>query len=556
MIHRLLKLLFAFTLLASTQAQDRPPLRIVLVGDSTVTDNAGWGLGFRQFLADGVELTNTAQGGRSSMSFIKEGRWEKALSLRADYYLIQFGHNDQPGKPGRSTTLEEYRGYLTQYVREARAIGATPILITPLVRREFRDPANPKRIDSSLLPWAEIVRAIAREEKVPLVELHDLSRQFCESMGRDGMRKFSPVKPDGGYDNTHLNSAGYVPFGQIVALELAKVVPTLAPVILAAPRNPHPSSNAKDFDAVVAFDGSGTHTTVQAAIDAVPADTSSAKQFRILIKPGVYREHVVIPAGKRFIQLTGEPGEESATVITGGTHVRTPDPKQPGKTLSTPDSATVLIQGDDITWRYVTFENTTTREERVQALACYVLGDRVAFLHCRFLGWQDTLRSESSASGVSRHYFRECYIEGHVDFIYGGATAVFDRCHVHTKADGFITAASTLETTPFGFVFLDCKLTIGPDVKEGAYLGRPWRPFAHTAFIRCEMPGGIRPEGWENWRNPENEKTARYFEQGSIGPGKNVEARVKWASTQSDVDVGKWDASTILAGEDGWNPAR
>ncbi len=529
---------------------------IVLVGDSTVTDNAGWGLGFKQFLADGVELTNTSQGGRSSMSFIKEGRWEKALALKADYYLIQFGHNDQPGKPGRSTTPDEYRDYMTRYVDEALAAGAHPVLVTPLVRREFRDKQNPNRIDSSLEPWAKTVREIAREKKIPLVELHDRSKELCESMGREGVGKISPVKPDGSLDGTHLNSAAYVPFGRIVAQELKKAVPALAPFILDEPRNPHPLSGATDFDAVVSFDGSGTHLTVQAAIDAVPADTSAGKQFRILVKPGVYKEHVVIPADKKFIQLMGEPGEEKNTVISMGTNVKTPDPANPGKTVSAQDSSTVLIDAPDVTCRHLTFENTTTQEERVQALACFIRGDRVSFFNCRFLGWQDTLRPDCWAGKICRQYFRDCYVEGHVDYIYAAGTAVFDRCTIHTKADGYITAASTAENTQFGFVFLDCKLTTGPGVSKGVFLGRPWRPTAHTAFIRCEMDGKIQPAAWYNWGKVENEATARYYEFGSTGPGARPDQRVPWAKSLTDAEAAKWNVHAILAGDDGWSPAR
>lgn len=221
------------------------PVHIVLVGDSTVTDNAGWGLGFRQFLGDDVNLTNTARGGRSSMSFIKEGRWDEALALKGDYYIIQFGHNDEPGKPGRSTTLEEYRGYMNRYVDEARAAGATPVLVTSLVRRQFKTADNPHKITSSLQVRAEIVREIAREKNVPLIELHDRSLELCEKLGREGCLVFSPKKEDDKYDGTHLNAEGYVLFGRLVAEELRRVVPALAPVILETPRNPHPVAEAR-----------------------------------------------------------------------------------------------------------------------------------------------------------------------------------------------------------------------------------------------------------------------------------------------------------------------
>jgi pectinesterase len=218
---------------------------IVLVGDSTVTDNAGWGFGFKQFLADGVKLTNTARGGRSSMSFIKEGSWEKALALKGDYYLIQFGHNDEPGKPGRSTTMEEYRTYMNQYVDDVRAAGGIPVLVTSLVRRQFKDKDNTHKITSSLQVRADVVREIAKEKKVPLVELHNRSLEVCEKLGREGCLTFSPKKEDGGYDGTHLNAEGYVLFGRLVAEELRRVVPALDSFIRNEPRDPHPGASGQ-----------------------------------------------------------------------------------------------------------------------------------------------------------------------------------------------------------------------------------------------------------------------------------------------------------------------
>jgi len=551
----LLSLSFASPLPTSAAEPTAVPAKvhIVLVGDSTVTDNAGWGLGFKQFLADGVTLTNTARGGRSSMSFIKEGLWEKALALKGDYYLIQFGHNDEPGKPGRSSTLEEYRGYMNQYVDDARKAGAAPVLVTSLVRRQFKDKDTPNKIVSSLDVRADVVREIAKEKKVPLVELHDRSKALCEKLGREGCLAFSPKKEDGQYDGTHLNEKGYVVFGQLVADELREVVPALSPRILSEPRDANPQAGEKSYDAVVAFDGSGTHTTIQAAIDAAPA--TAAKPHRILIKSGTYKEHVVIPANKPFLQLLGEPGEAANTVITMDTHVKTPDPANPGKLLSTEDSTTVVIAAPDFTARNITFENTTTREDRVQALACFVSGDLASFYGCRFVGWQDTLRPDTPQNQVARQYFRDCEISGHVDFIYAAGTAVFDRCHIHCRADGYITAANTAESVPYGFVFLDCKITTAPEVERGVYLGRPWRPHAAVAFIRCDMQGKIKPEGWHNWGKAENEKTARYAEYQSTGPGANPDARVKWAKQLTDEEAKAYTVRNILGGDDGWMPA-
>jgi lysophospholipase L1-like esterase len=238
----LLSFLVLFSI-GAARASDAPLVRIVLVGDSTVTDSAGWGLGFRQFVdPKRAEITNTAQGGRSSMSFKKEGRWDRALALKGDYYLIQFGHNDEPGKPGRSTTLEEYRGYMNQYVDEARAAGATPVLITSLVRRQF-DRANNHQINSSLEAHATIVREIATAKNVPLIDRHTRSMERCERLGREGCLAFSPSKTVDGKtvpDGTHLNENGYVLFGQLVAEELRGAVPALAALLRTEPLNAHP----------------------------------------------------------------------------------------------------------------------------------------------------------------------------------------------------------------------------------------------------------------------------------------------------------------------------
>lgn len=236
-------LFFVLALSTASFAAEGGKVRIVLVGDSTVTDNAGWGLGFRQFLDPArVDLINTSQGGRSSMSFIKEGRWDQALALKAEYYLIQFGHNDEPGKPGRSTTLDEYRAYMNRYVDEARAAGATPVLVTSLVRRQF-DRANDHLINSSLATHVAIVKEIAAAKHVPLVDLHAQSKTLCEELGREGCLAFSPMKVVDGKsvpDGTHLNRQGYVIFARLVVDELRRAAPALAPVLRSEPLDPLP----------------------------------------------------------------------------------------------------------------------------------------------------------------------------------------------------------------------------------------------------------------------------------------------------------------------------
>ncbi|TAK94401.1 MAG: rhamnogalacturonan acetylesterase [Verrucomicrobia bacterium] len=217
-------------LAAETTAVPAHKVRIVLVGDSTVTEKSGWGFGFVQFLKDDLECLNTAMGGRSSKSFRDEGRWTNALALKGDYYLIQFGHNNEPGKPGRSTDMTTFVQDMKNYVDEARAVGAKPILITPLTRRQWDKSANGK-IKSSLMPYAEEVKRIGVEKHVPVLDLHARSLVLCEQLGREECLKFSPVKVVEGtnsVDNTHLNARGSVMFARLVVDELRKAVPELA----------------------------------------------------------------------------------------------------------------------------------------------------------------------------------------------------------------------------------------------------------------------------------------------------------------------------------------
>ncbi len=547
---RILQALVLFAVAAVCSGATAPGrIKIVLVGDSTVTDSAGWGGGFSRLVdPERAEVINTSQGGRSSMSFIKEGRWERALALKADYYLIQFGHNDEPGKPGRSTTLEEYRRYMEQYVDEARASGAIPVLVTSLVRRQF-DKNDDHRINSSLESHVAIVKEIAAAKHVPLVDLHARSKALCEKLGREACHTFSPTKTVDGksaYDGTHLNAEGHVMFAELVVDELRHGVPALAPIFLAkAVDAAQPRVQA---DAIVSADGSGTHTTVQAAVDAAPSQ--AGKPFVIQIKPGVYHEHVVIPEDKPRIRLVGDRGETENTVISMGTNVGSVDAN--GSKLSTPDSATVLVRADDFTAENITFENTTTREQRIQALAFYITGDRAILRHCRFLGWQDTLRADSPRDRIARQYFVDCAIEGHVDFIYAAGTAVFDRCHIHCRGDGYITAASTPANAPFGYVFLDCRVTAAPGVQT--YLGRPWRPYASVTFVRCELPAEVVPAGWHNWGKASNEQTARFAEYKSSGPGARPADRVPWSHALTDAEAERITVGNVLAGSDGWKP--
>lgn len=291
---------------------------------------------------------------------------------------------------------------------------------------------------------------------------------------------------------------------------------------------------------VVAADGSGQYKTVQAAVDAVPAGNN--KPVTIFIKKGIYREVLVIDARKPFITLEGE--QKDSTIIIYNNHAGTRLPN--GDTLNTWTCASVFVYADDFTARNLSFSNDAGFTAG-QAVALRVEGNRAAFFNCRMTGHQDVLFL--SGNGV-KHYFRDCYIEGTTDFIFGGATAVFEKCQLHSRKNSHVTAASTNSIIPFGFVFFDCRLTADSNINKVS-LGRPWTPTASVTYIRCHMDKHIIPEGWNNWRNPANETTARYAEYESTGAGATPAARVKWAKQLSEQDLEKYSLENILGN---WKP--
>lgn len=295
---------------------------------------------------------------------------------------------------------------------------------------------------------------------------------------------------------------------------------------------------------VVAPDGSGAFKTVQAAIDSIPDKNANAEPRLILIKAGTYKEHILVPQNKPSITLRGEETDARKTILTFDRHAGMDDPEAPGKKVGTSGSESVLVQADGLSAENLTFENSAG--EVGQAVAMRTMGDRLTFRNCRFLGWQDTLYVNGA-----RTYFADCYVEGRVDFIFGRATAVFENCEIHSKNGGYITAASTKPEMPFGLVFLNCKLT-GDGAK--AYLGRPWKEGAATAFIHCQIGEHIRAEGFSEWRGNENHKTARYAEFGNTGPGADTASRPTWTKNLTEEEAAKYTVKSILAGADGWDP--
>jgi pectinesterase len=292
----------------------------------------------------------------------------------------------------------------------------------------------------------------------------------------------------------------------------------------------------------VAKDGTGDYKYIQDAIDAMRVYPLAP--ITLYIKNGVYNEKIELPANNTDVTFIGESVEK--TIISFN------DYSGRGK-LTTFTSATAKISGNRFVAENITFANSAGTVG--QALALYVDADKAVFRHCKFLGNQDTI----FASGEnSRQLFTDCYIEGTTDFIFGPSTAVFQNCTIRAKTNSFITAANTTPGKKFGFVFLDCKVLTDSTVTK-LYLGRPWRAWSKTVFVRCELPGPLAAEGWNNWSNPENEKTVYYAEYKNTGAGADYKSRVGWAKQLTDKEAKEYSVENIflncnnaMAGETSW----
>ena len=375
---------------------------------------------------------------------------------------------------------------------------------------------------------------VAKELGVTFIDMNKITHDLVQGLGPVESKKLFmfvepnqvPAFPKGREDNTHLNVYGARTIAGLAVDAIGKEIPELAKYI-------------RQFDYVVAQDGSGDFFTVQEAINAVP-DFRKDVRTTILIRKGTYKEKLIIPESKINISLIGEDG----AILTYDGFANKKNVF--GENMGTSGSSSCYIYAPDFYAENITFENSSGPVG--QAVVCFVSADRVYFKNCRFLGFQDTLYTYSKQS---RQYYEDCYIEGTVDFIFGWSTAVFNRCHIHSKRDGYVTAPSTDKGKKYGYVFYDCKLTAEPEATK-VYLSRPWRPYAQAVFIRCELGKHILPVGWNNWGKKENEKTVFYAEYESRGEGANPKARA--AFSQQLKNLQGYEITTVLAGEDGWNP--
>jgi pectinesterase len=286
---------------------------------------------------------------------------------------------------------------------------------------------------------------------------------------------------------------------------------------------------------IVAQDGSENYKTVQSAFNAIPLNNK--KPTTIFIKNGIYKEKLHLDSSKNFVTIIGE--DKFKTILTYDDHTGKVSPK--GDSINTRTSASFVVKANNFSAKNITFQNDAGFSAG-QAVGLESDGDKASFYNCRIVGNQDILFTNNENS---RQYYKDCYIEGTTDFIFGSSTVWFEHCHIHSKKNSHVTAASTPQQHQFGYVFNDCILT-GDTSLHTVSLGRPWRPYSNVVYIHCYMGQQIKPEGWSNWNNTESYKTARYSEYENFGPGADKTKRVSWSHQLTNDEIKEYTLKNVL----------
>ena len=524
---------------------------MILAGDSTMAPRTGYGPALCGLFKWQVECLNLARGGRSTKSFRADGSWERVRAAltapapgRDTWVLLQFGHNDQPGKAERATDLAtEFPANLARYVEELRAAGAHPVLVTPLTRRRFRDDGS---LHEDLAAWAAATRDVARTLAVPLLDLHADSVAAVERMGTARAASLAMAPPD--FDHTHLGPRGAAFFARMVAARLAAELPALAahlvvgavepagrierPQLTTAQARSHSlqevlrgwdpaaeawSADAPDVtvDATSAGDGRTVFPTLQTAVDAAVARAAArpGKRVRILVRPGTYDEQVLVPQARAPLAIYGDGSDAREVRIRA----------KPAGGIA---SAVVRVRNHGFQARNLTIENSHNKDrgdiaDQTQAVALALDdADRVHLDNVRLIGFQDTFFLSASDPerpphaglhrGPARAFIDRSYIEGDMDFIFGEATAYFRATEVRSLGDravSYALAPSTHRASAHGLVFDGCTFT-----HDGSYhalgglfkLARQWNrgpdAVGKVAILRSTIGAHIdRERPWADW---------------------------------------------------------
>jgi len=535
-------LLLAASLAAGPPAAAR--LRVILVGDSTLATRTGYGDALCGLFRWQSQCLNLARGGRSTKSFRADGSWDRVAALLSDssrptWVLLQFGHNDQPGKAERATDLAtEFPFNLGRYLDEIQAAGARAVLVTPLARRQFGPDG---RLRDDLGPWAAATREVARARKVPLVDLHAASVAAIEAMGPAAADVLAMApSPHKDYDRTHVGARGAALFARTVAAAIALSVPELGrhlvvgavelPGRIARPQltteqarsysyravlggwDPAAESAGQGWppdlvvDASTPGDGRATFPTIQTAVDAATARAARTPgvRVRIQLRPGTYDEQVLVPEAPAPISIEGEGPDAGAVRIRA----------RPAGGIA---SAVVRVRNRGFRAAHLTIENSHNKErgdfaDQTQAVALALDdADRVHLENVRLLGYQDTFFLAASSPGrLARAFVDRSYVEGDMDFIFGEATAFFRATEIRSLGDravSYALAPSTHRASRYGFVFEGCAFTHdgSPNALGGFFkLARQWNrgpdAVGKVAILRSTIGAHIdRERPWADW---------------------------------------------------------
>ena len=566
------------------------PVHVFVAGDSTAAEKradrrpeTGWAERLQAFFdPDDVRVVNLARNGRSTRTFLSEGRWDALLDevRPGDVVLIQFGHNDQSeSKPDRYTPPDAFQANLRRFVADVRQRDATPVLMTPVVRRRFDDEGRFYDVHGA---YPDLTRAVAAETGAALLDVHRTSEAVLRAWGAEGSKDLflilapgeHPNYPDGLDDNTHFSPLGASIAARLVAEGIRDAGLDLAEHLLL--KDP-PRANAVVDDEYegppgAPADGARQFATVGAALAAVP--DAHTGPYRVLVRAGRYREKLTVTAPD--VHFVGAGRDE--TVLTFDAHGDTPG--LDGEPLGTWGSATLTIRAPGFRAEHLTVENAfdypanaalaaddpaKVRNPQAVALMLDEGSDRAVLADVAVTGYQDTFFAEAG-----RAYVVGSLVSGHVDFIFGAGQVVFDRCEIRSRdrarkdPTGYVTAPSHRAAVPYGFLFVDSRFTREPGVEDGSVrLGRPWHPGNDTTangsavFARSWMDAHVGPDGYApiSSRSASGERvwydlepTSRFFEWATVGPGAYVGPRRPQLLGRV---VDAYTPSAVLAG---WNP--
>ncbi|TLM84249.1 pectinesterase family protein [Pseudarthrobacter sp. NamE5] len=565
----------------------RPKPVIFVVGDSTSSayqhserPRAGWGQALPLLLGPQAAVFDYAWSGASSKSFADAGLLDEVLDMLqpGDYLLISFGHNDEKVQdPARGTDPQTtFKEYLQKYIGGAAERGARPVLVTPVERRRFSALGVAQDSHGA---YPQAVRELAAATGTPLVDLTVLSKDLWQQLGAEGTKSHFlyaapgqyPQYPEGVADNTHFQAEGALAVARLVARELQahQTVPPgyfqFLDAGLDALNGIHwPSERPVDKPLVLEVGSGSAFATVQAAVDAVPAGSTRRTQIRIA--PGTYRGTIRVPANKPRISFIGLGEKPEDVVLVYNNASGTAKPDGTG-TFGTGGSASVRIDGPDFMASNLTFSNdfdeAANQDMRNrQAVALFLAGDRAVLRNVRCLGNQDTLLIDSPARGVqSRFFFRDCYVEGDVDFIFGRGTAVFSGCEIRSldrgsaTNNGYVSAGSLNVQIKHGYLFTRCRF-VSAAAAGSVHLGRPWHPSGDVdaiaqVLVRDSWLGAhISGAPWTDMSGFSWQE-ARFHEFNNNGPGSRITA------TRPQLDpalAGEFTLEEYLRGTDGWAP--